>query len=84
MKHLIERLKGLENPRRQWGNLRHKLVDIVFIGLVSVVCGGTDYEHMEDTGYAKQDRYGQNKCSENEHRRNQRRMPVLSHLTHGH
>lgn len=55
MKHLIERLKGLEDPRRQWGNLRHKLVDIVFIGLVSVICGGTDYEHMEDTGYAKQE-----------------------------
>lgn len=53
MKQIIERLKGLEDPRRQWGNLRHKLVDIVFIGLVSVICGGTDYEHMEDTGYGK-------------------------------
>ena len=55
MKHIIERLNGIEDPRRQWGNLRHKLVDIVFIGLVSVVCGGTDYEHMEDTGYGKLD-----------------------------
>ena len=55
MKQIIERLNGLEDPRRQWGNLRHKLVDIVFIGLVSVICGGTDYEHMEDTGYAKQE-----------------------------
>ena len=53
MKHIIERLGELEDPRRQWGNLRHKLVDIVFIGLVSVVCGGTDYDHMEDTGYGK-------------------------------
>ena len=55
MKHIIERLSELEDPRRQWGNLRHKLVDIVFIGLVSVVCGGTDYEHMEDTGHGKLD-----------------------------
>lgn len=55
MKHIVERLKDLEDPRRQWGNLRHKLVDIVFIGLVSVICGGTDYEHMEDTGYGKQE-----------------------------
>ena len=53
MVHIIERLNKLKDPRRPWGNLRHKLVDIVFIGLVSVVCGGTDYEHMEDTGYGK-------------------------------
>ena len=52
MKHIIERLNELEDPRRQWGNLRHKLVDIVFIGPVSVVCAGTDYVHMKDTGYA--------------------------------
>ena len=36
------------------GDLRHKLVDIVLIGLVSVICGGTDFEHMEDTGYEKE------------------------------
>ena len=46
MKELIERLGKLTDTRRQWGNLRHKLVDIVFIGLVSVICGGTDFEHM--------------------------------------
>ena len=55
MEHLIERLSELTDMRRQWGNLRHKLVDIVFIGLVSVICGGTDFEHMEDTGYGKLD-----------------------------
>lgn len=27
----------------------------MFIGLVSVICGGQDYEHMEDTGYGKYD-----------------------------
>lgn len=53
MKNIIEELKSLEDPRRQCRNLRRKLVDIVFIGLVSVICGGTDYEHMEDTGYGK-------------------------------
>lgn len=55
MKHIVERLGELTDTRRQWGNLRHKLVDIVFIGLVSVVCGGTDFEHMEDTGYGKEE-----------------------------
>lgn len=54
MEYLIERLSDLTDSRRQWGNLRHKLVDIVFIGLVSVICGGTDFEHMEDTGYGKE------------------------------
>lgn len=53
MEKLIEKLERLTDSRRKWGNLRHKLVDIVFIGLVSVICGGTDFEHMEDTGYGK-------------------------------
>jgi predicted transposase YbfD/YdcC len=53
MEKLVEKLSQIPDPRRQWGNLRHKLVDIITIGLVSVVCGGTDFEHMEDTGYAK-------------------------------
>lgn len=53
MKKVIEKLEKLTDHRRQWGNLRHKLVDIVFIGLVSVICGGTDFEHMEDTGHGK-------------------------------
>ncbi len=53
MEKIIEKLEKITDTRRQWGNLRHKLVDIVFIGLVSVICGGTDFEHMEDTGYGK-------------------------------
>lgn len=53
MKRIIEKLEKLTDNRRRWGNLRHKLVDIVFIGLVSVICGGTDFEHMEDTGNGK-------------------------------
>ena len=53
MEKIIEKLGKLTDNRRHWGNLRHKLVDIVFIGLVSVICGGTDFEHMEDTGHGK-------------------------------
>lgn len=55
MQKLIEKIEKLSDPRRQWGNKRHKLVDLVFIGLVSVICGGTDFEHMEDTGYGKKE-----------------------------
>jgi len=54
MQKIIEELGSIKDPRRQGGNLRHKLVDIIFIGLVSIICGGTDYEHMEDTGYSKE------------------------------
>lgn len=53
MERIIEKLEKVTDTRRQWGNLRHKLVDIIFIGLVSVICGGTDFEHMEDTGHGK-------------------------------
>lgn len=53
MKKIIEKLEKLTDPRRAWGHVLHKLVDIVFIGLVSVICGGVDFEHMQDTGEAK-------------------------------
>ena len=53
MQTLIEKIEKISDPRRQWGNKRHKLVDILFIGFVSILCGGTDFEHMEDTGYGK-------------------------------
>ncbi len=38
MERIIEKLGKVTDTRRQWGNLRHKLVDILFIGLVSVIC----------------------------------------------
>jgi predicted transposase YbfD/YdcC len=57
MQKLVEKFGQIPDPRRQWGNLRHKLADIVAIGLVSVVCGGTDFEHMEETGYAKMEMF---------------------------
>lgn len=47
----IEKLKGIieiiKDPRQEWGNLRHKLVDIMVIGLCTVICGGEDYDDME-------------------------------------
>jgi len=50
MELLKEKLKGIDDPRRQWGNYRHKLIDIVVIGLLSVMCGGEDFEDMEEFG----------------------------------
>jgi hypothetical protein len=41
---------GVTDPRRPWGNLRHKLEDILVIGLAALVCNGSDFEDMEDFG----------------------------------
>jgi predicted transposase YbfD/YdcC len=47
---LKEKLTGIPDPRRQWGNLRHKLEDILVIGLATLLCNGSDYEDMEAFG----------------------------------
>ena len=56
----IEKLKGrlqsLDDPRRtNCGNYRHKLEDIVIIGLCSTTCGGEDFVDMEDFGKERED-----------------------------
>jgi len=57
---MIEKLKGkigeITEPRRvEKGNLRHKLEDIVIIGLCTVISGGEDYEDMETFGLKRED-----------------------------
>ena len=47
IKKLQESVKEVTDPRRAWGNLRHKLEDILIIGLCSVICKGEDFEDME-------------------------------------
>lgn len=51
----IETLKKemgkIKDPRRtRYGNIRHKLEDILIIGLCSTVCMGVDFIDMEDFG----------------------------------
>ncbi len=46
---LKERLKDVTDPRRSYGNIRHKLEDII-IGLCTVICRGEDYADMEEFG----------------------------------
>jgi hypothetical protein len=41
---------GVTAPRRPWGNLRHKLEDILVIGLAVLVCNGSDFEDKEAFG----------------------------------
>ena len=47
---LIEYARNLDDPRRKYGNLRHKLVDIIAIGLCTVLSGGDDFVDMEEVG----------------------------------
>jgi predicted transposase YbfD/YdcC len=47
---LKEKLEDIPDPRRQWGNLQHKLVDILAIGMTTLLCNGSDFEDMEDFG----------------------------------
>lgn len=55
IKKLQEKIKEVKDPRRQWGNLRHKLEDILIIGLCSVICQGEDYEDMELFGIERKE-----------------------------
>ena len=54
IEELKGRLKSLDDPRRtNRGNYRHKLEDIIIIGLCSVICGGEDFVDMEEFGKSR-------------------------------
>ena len=51
IKALKEEIKNITEPRRtRYGNIRHKLEDIIIIGLCTVMCGGEDFSDMEEFG----------------------------------
>jgi predicted transposase YbfD/YdcC len=47
---LKEEITEVNDPRRAYGNLRHKLEDIIIIGLLSTICLGEDFADMEEFG----------------------------------
>ena len=51
---LKQSAKGVCDPRRIYGNVRHVLSDIIVIGLISMLCGGKDFSDMEVLGKAKE------------------------------
>ena len=55
----IEGISGIfqnvSDPRRESGNFRHKLVDILVIGLCCIICDGQDFEDMEEFGIERQE-----------------------------
>jgi predicted transposase YbfD/YdcC len=55
IKGLIGSLEDVEDSRRGYGNLRHKLVDILVIGLCSTICCGEDFVDMEEFGNDRED-----------------------------
>jgi predicted transposase YbfD/YdcC len=48
LNRMKEHLGGIHDPRRQWGNLRHKLIDILVIALCTVIIGEDEFDSMED------------------------------------
>ena len=50
---LIRATNRIEDPRRQWGNLRHKLVDILVIAFCAILCGAQTYDDLELFGKAR-------------------------------
>lgn len=47
-------IKNIKEPRRTgYGNFRHKLEDIIIIGLCTVICGGEDFAAIEAFGKSR-------------------------------
>ncbi len=56
IKDLVERVRQVEDPRRtDRGNIRHKLEDIIIIGLCTLICGGEDFPDMEEFGKEREE-----------------------------
>jgi len=55
IKRLKEQLEKMPDPRRDYGNRRHKLIDIIIIALCSVICGGEGFEDIEEFGENRED-----------------------------
>ena len=55
LEYLAGCLNEVEEPRRQGGNFRHKLIDILVIGLCTVISRGENPDEMEDLGKARYD-----------------------------
>ncbi len=53
---LKAKLAQMEDPRRtDRGNIRHKLEDIIIIGLCTLICDGNDFADMEEFGIQRQE-----------------------------
>ena len=56
VEEIVKRLSKLEDPRRtDRGNIRHKLEDIIIIGLCTHICNGNDFPDMEEFGKEREE-----------------------------
>lgn len=55
IQHLIEQAEKINDPRRQYGYLQHKLVIIVIIAFYAIICGAEDYEDIEEFGNVRKE-----------------------------
>lgn len=56
IEELKEKIKNIQEPRRtRYGNIRHKLEDIIIIGLCTIICGEEDFADMEAFGKSRQE-----------------------------
>jgi len=55
IEQLVGSMEEVEDARRDYGNIRHKLVDILVIGLCSTICCGEDFVDMEEFGRDRED-----------------------------
>lgn len=56
IEELKEEIKKIREPKRTgYGNIRHKLEDIIIIGLCTVICGREDFADMEVFGKSYQE-----------------------------
>ena len=55
MKKLIKSTEKAHDPRRQWGNLRYKLSDILVIAFCAILCGAQTYDDLELFGRARRE-----------------------------
>lgn len=53
MKKLIKSAETVPDFRRPWGNLLHKLSDILVISFCAIICGAETYNDLEVFGNAK-------------------------------
>lgn len=52
---LKEVLREVRDPRRDYGNKRHKLVSVLAIALCSEICGGEGFDAMEEFGETRRE-----------------------------
>lgn len=54
IQELLRKLSEIEDTRRQWGNKRHELRDILFISLCAIMCGMMDIDGITVFGQERQ------------------------------